>query len=704
MKNEIRLFAVLISILVSAHSTLADWIRTNGPGGGHIEALATDGTIFYASVLGHGIFISSDDGITWSASNSGLTRLSVQSIAVKGSTIFAGTDSSGVFLSSDNGVNWVPANSGLNDLCIRSISIHDSAIFVGTNHGICVSTNNGVLWTADSLGISDKAVTAFAVKDTILFAGTATNGVYISTLNNNHWHQSGLSGAFIAGLVRNDSAVIAGGNTGVYKSSNNGSGWSQLATTKIWATYVPIVLSGQRLFGSCLMPGGSPIWSSTDNGDTWSALSIVGIGNINLRSLLVKDSIILAGGEGALFRSTDNGNNWACVEKGLPFARVSSVVAIGSTVYAGVMSTAYNNFSGGGISLSTDNGESWSPMNSGLDEFEITSMAKAGSYLFAGGSWYTFASSNNGTTWNKSSTEAVSKDVVQNGPDFFMVSSSTIYESTDNGIHWTNKSSGLPQYYNSQAQAWYRYSISSLASIDSTLFAGSVGDGVYISTDNGSHWSKTKSTHADSTINSLLVRNSTLYAGSAKGVLRSTDKGLKWDTIGLANKAINGFATKDQNMFAITTNGLFISSNDGTSWTEIDQGLEDKNVYTIAIGDEYIYTGTQGQSVWRRPLSEIIVGIQKEALHLPSRFILKQNYPNPFNPKTVISYQLSVNSRISLKVYDMLGRSVATLVNEEKPAGIYSVTFDASKLSSGIYFYRLEAGSYVETRKLVFIK
>ena len=92
----------------------------------------------------------------------------------------------------------------------------------------------------------------------------------------------------------------------------------------------------------------------------------------------------------------------------------------------------------------------------------------------------------------------------------------------------------------------------------------------------------------------------------------------------------------------------------------------------------------------------------------PAAFALSQNYPNPFNPSTVISYQLPVNSRVTLKVYDMLGQEVATLVNGPQEAGVYTVSFNTSKgtpgLSSGVYIYRLEAGSFVSTKKLVLMR
>ncbi len=93
-----------------------------------------------------------------------------------------------------------------------------------------------------------------------------------------------------------------------------------------------------------------------------------------------------------------------------------------------------------------------------------------------------------------------------------------------------------------------------------------------------------------------------------------------------------------------------------------------------------------------------------EADITPFEFLLSQNYPNPFNPTTVISFQLTENSLVTLKVYDVLGNEVATIVNEEKPAGTYRVDFDASGLASGIYLYKLKAGNFIATKKMLLMK
>jgi hypothetical protein len=88
----------------------------------------------------------------------------------------------------------------------------------------------------------------------------------------------------------------------------------------------------------------------------------------------------------------------------------------------------------------------------------------------------------------------------------------------------------------------------------------------------------------------------------------------------------------------------------------------------------------------------------------PDNFHLSQNFPNPFNPNTVISYQLPVKAQVTLKVYDIIGNEVTTLVNEEKDAGSYNIDFNASELSSGVYFYTIQAGTFNKVLKMTFIK
>ena len=110
---------------------------------------------------------------------------------------------------------------------------------------------------------------------------------------------------------------------------------------------------------------------------------------------------------------------------------------------------------------------------------------------------------------------------------------------------------------------------------------------------------------------------------------------------------------------------------------------------------------THGNGAYERKLlSQIPVGLDPVP-PVVSSFKLEQNYPNPFNPSTTINWQLPVDTFVSLKIYDVLGNEVASLVNEEKNAGSYQTEFNASNLSSGTYFYRLESGNFIQTRKMI---
>ncbi len=89
---------------------------------------------------------------------------------------------------------------------------------------------------------------------------------------------------------------------------------------------------------------------------------------------------------------------------------------------------------------------------------------------------------------------------------------------------------------------------------------------------------------------------------------------------------------------------------------------------------------------------------------LPEEFVLHQNYPNPFNPSTTFRYSIPQTSKVVIKVYDILGNEIATLMDEEKPVGTYELTWNAENLPSGVYFYQLKAGEYINTKKMILLK
>ena len=100
----------------------------------------------------------------------------------------------------------------------------------------------------------------------------------------------------------------------------------------------------------------------------------------------------------------------------------------------------------------------------------------------------------------------------------------------------------------------------------------------------------------------------------------------------------------------------------------------------------------------------VLTSVEEPVSQLPEKFTLEQNFPNPFNPTTTIEYGLPVTAHVRLEIYDITGRLVSRLVNRQQSAGRHNVTFDASSLSSGLYLYRIEAGNFVQTRKLTLLK
>jgi len=163
---------------------------------------------------------------------------------------------------------------------------------------------------------------------------------------------------------------------------------------------------------------------------------------------------------------------------------------------------------------------------------------------------------------------------------------------------------------------------------------------------------------------------------------------------------------------------------DWYGWKLVEWKLNDPNSVGIWIGDGYL-TGQYFRidSYQLTKTAESLISgviyfddlravkkfdgpteINDEENTIPEQYLLSQNYPNPFNPETIINWQVPVAGHTTLKIYDLLGNEVATLVDEFQPAGKYEMKFNGSSLSSGVYFYRLQSDSFVETRKMVYLK
>jgi DNA-binding beta-propeller fold protein YncE len=209
---------------------------------------------------------------------------------------------------------------------------------------------------------------------------------------------------------------------------------------------------------------------------------------------------------------------------------------------------------------------------------------------------------------------------------------------------------------------------------------------LYINDSNGRH------VYVYDVIDDSTLANATLFANT--GGNQHAD-GMEVDSSG--------------NLYVAGSSGLAIFSPDGTLLDEISVPGITSNVKWGGENGSILFI-TSFTALYG--IDTIVTSIEDDLVNNPIQFQLDQNYPNPFNPTTKIRYSISQTSNVIIKVFDILGNEIATLVNEEKLIGNYEVEFNATNLPSGIYFYHLRAGdpstgsgqSFVETKKMVLMK
>jgi hypothetical protein len=221
---------------------------------------------------------------------------------------------------------------------------------------------------------------------------------------------------------------------------------------------------------------------------------------------------------------------------------------------------------------------------------------------------------------------------------------------------------------------------------------------VFKSTDNGTTWKEIFPSSDASIVSAIFCTEKYLFAGTYyDGIYRSADGGITWEpnTSISSDDPIVGMArNKDGALFAVGIADVYKSQDMGTTWTSIGSGMPlglNNNICITTKGD--LYVGTHSNGIYA---SISIVTTVATSTREISCYRLDQNYPNPFNPSTTISFSLPSRSLVSLKIFDIMGRDVSTIVSEEMPAGTYQRQWNATGFTSGVYFYRLQAGSYVE--------
>lgn len=375
---------------------------------------------------------------------------------------------------------------------------------------------------------------------------------------------------------------------------------------------------------------------------------------------------------------------------------------------------------GGKAFKTTNNGASWNsiPLPPPVTD-ALTFAVNSNDEIFLSDFWNSslVRSTDNGNTWDTVSTpfydgrQGLISHIKFNNQGYIFLyyddhqlnnSKRGFYKSTDDGASWTKAA----------ATGLTNPSIISFEfAPNNDLYVATETHGlVYRSTNDGENFTQTNFAEREWLNKVAIYSDGTVFVGGEGGFWYSTDNGDTWTihNTNLVNPSDPGVKdiVVDNNGDLYATpfdGGAGVSHDKGNTWTRIDDGLTTTNtVNPLLIANNYLFAGSRDAGVFRSVST--ITAVELDNNVIPNNFMLSQNYPNPFNPITSIQYGISRRQFVALKIYNVLGREITTLANEVESPGNYEVKFNATNLPSGIYFYRLQAGSFVETKKMILLK
>lgn len=371
-------------------------------------------------------------------------------------------------------------------------------------------------------------------------------------------------------------------------------------------------------------------------------------------SLFIDAGVFLAGTDSAVYISMDAGEQWTrtVTLPGSP-TLIDAVLYYGGVIYAGT--------GGNGVFVSHNLGESWQPFSNGL-----------------------------------------------NGLGSGFISDFAVWQGV---VHAATMGAGVFALHQNMWQPVGNLAgntagnVNFLAVKGDTLVAGAGGNGnIYYLLSGTISWSEVNIAPILTepfVVTSAVSFLGSYYAGGTYSVYRSTTDGATWEFSGngLPGGRIVRLMPYGNQLYASASSvsTSFYRSSDGEDWTLIETTT---GAYTTRITGDKLYAA-RFDGLWYRSLVQTPVD---DPFNSPAALALGQNYPNPFNPTTRIAFELRSSMSVSLKVFDMLGRNVATLVEGLKPAGFHQVEFNATGLTSGVYYCRLEAHGFAQTRKMILIQ
>jgi photosystem II stability/assembly factor-like uncharacterized protein len=395
------------------------------------------------------------------------------------------------------------------------------------------------------------------------------------------------------------------------------------------------------------------------------------------------------------------------------------------------------------------------PSQGPLETMEFTQGSSIGFICGSNGVW---RSSNDGTTWLNVYNNFFVYDIASYEEVSYAVTKNSVVKSTDSGISWNvcyEVPGGEPQRLRkitirNQNEVYvgltgsFEWGEVSPSKILKTINGGETWNVVFIgygndirdisvnsfgnvcfvtdfagydtlwNSSNGNVWNSTLSPIAVFTVNNSngIITLNGRYGSPV--TTTSTDLGMTWTPIFFYNDP--GFCRniafgKDYYSLVVNLSGeakIFKSFNQGTNWSQLTDLPIAYSYYSIAQNSNYLFVcGVQLNSpnnavVLRYPLS--LVGINNFTPEIQNEFLLEQNFPNPFNPSTIITYSVPRKSFVTIIIFDSNGKKVETLVNKNQDIGTYEVLFSGNNLSSGVYFCRIKAGDFIETKKMILFK
>jgi photosystem II stability/assembly factor-like uncharacterized protein len=456
-------------------------------------------------------------------------------------------------------------------------------------------------------------------------------------------------------------AGTSGTLRGIFKSSDGGDNWTNVFST---GTSNYLYIACDSLNNVYVANVSNGLIYSTDGGQSFITIPASTFGGSNVNA-------VACGKNGHLFVGVTNGGVWRSTDFGATFTQSSldtiTIVEIkvdkfnSDIIYAGGSSTSLN-----GFFTSTDDGVTFGASTNSVNVWEILQSSSNEIFTASTSSPYPFdKSTDGGLTWTTMSNLSSAKrgatlDLIE---DIYVSGNGGVFKSTDGGATFINHN----LTYSSNEMLTYDYKVM-------VCVSGTTNGGVWVYTDSSLIPVELSGFTATSENGKVELNWTTATELNNSGFeieRTSAMPGQVWDKIGF----VPGFGTTtEKHFYSFIDDGL----NNGTYLYRLKQ---------IDFDGSYKYSN-----------------IFEAEVNQPFIFSVEQNFPNPFNPTTNIKYAIGSRQFISLKVFDVLGNGIATLVDEEKPAGNYEVKFDGVNLPSGIYFYKVQAGTFTQIKKMTLIK